>query len=232
MQTKFYTALDMASESEAWGFYSQIKTVNPYFKVGLELFMAAGPNFVRRLADDGAKIFLDLKFHDIPNTVAGAIRSSLQPGVELINVHATGGHAMIEAARNAVEASGVSARLLGVTVLTSLRAEDLAAIGVKRSPEEQVVELARQGRDWGLHGIVCSSHELVAVRRELPRDFLTVVPGIRPSGAAKGDQARVATPKEAAKAGADFLVVGRPIREARDPIGAARSILADLASVE
>lgn len=228
MSTKFYTALDFSDPAKAWDMYQKIMPINPYFKVGLELYTAAGPAFIEKLTKDGARVFLDLKFHDIPNTVAGAICASVRPGIEWINIHISGGEAMVRSARKALDESGQKTKLLGVTVLTSLTNDDLAAVGVEQSVEMQVRELALRGLGWGLHGIVCSSLELPVIRRELPRDFVTMVPGIRPEGSAEGDQQRVATPKSAAAAGADFLVIGRPITQAADPAAAARAILADL----
>jgi orotidine-5'-phosphate decarboxylase len=187
----------------------------------------------------GVPVFLDLKFHDIPNTVAAACREAARLGVSFLTVHAAGGTAMLQAAVDGVEtgtadraATGVQAvppRLLAVTVLTSLAAEDLSAIGVNAAPETQVLRLAGLARVAGVDGVVCSAHELLALRQAFGPDLLTVVPGIRPEWAATGDQKRTMTPAEARQAGADYLVIGRPITASADPAAALARIRADLA---
>ena len=195
-------------------------------KVGLELFLAAGPPLVARLRDDGYQVFLDLKFHDIPNTVAGAIRSVLPLEPALLTVHASGGPAML---RSAAEAAARSkTRLLAVTVLTSMDARELSAVGVADPPAVQVERLAIEAHACGIDGLVCSAQEAAALKQLLPMIHL-VTPGIRPVGAAAGDQQRVSTPVQALRLGAAQLVVGRPITAAADPAQAYLSILAEIA---
>jgi orotidine-5'-phosphate decarboxylase len=194
-------------------------------KVGLEMFAAEGPSAVRAAATLGRPVFLDLKLHDIPNTVEGAARSAAASGASLLTVHASGGPAMVAAA---VKGAGGKLRVLAVTVLTSLDAAALRAVGLDGPPEAAVVRLARLAVDAGAGGLVCSPHEVRAVRAAVGPGPLLVVPGVRPAGAAKGDQARVATPAEAVAAGADVIVLGRPLRDAPDPLAAAREIAAGL----
>lgn len=195
-------------------------------KLGLEFFMANGPDGVRTMQAFGLPIFLDLKLHDIGNTVAGAVRSLSALNVAILNVHAANGRQAMAAAR--AEAGSATA-LIAVTVLTSFDAGDLAAIGVAASPQEQVLRLARLTRDAGLQGVVCSGAELTALRAEWP-EALLVVPGVRPAGADIGDQKRVMTPRAARDAGASVLVIGRPITAAPDPAAAAAAIAAELAA--
>jgi len=201
-------------------------------KLGLEFFNARGPDGVRRVAETGAPIFLDLKFHDIPNTVAGAVRAvvPLQPAI--LNVHAGGGPAMLRAAGDAARETaaklGVTPpKVIGVTVLTSLSDEDLAAVG-QPAAGDQVRRLAALTKECGLDGVVCSPHEIAQLRRDLGPDFLLVIPGVRPSWAAAGDQKRVMEPRQVMAAGADFLVIGRPITGAADPADAARRIAREI----
>ena len=201
-------------------------------KIGKELFTAQGPDGVR-MAAGGAPLFLDLKFHDIPNTVAGAIRAAVHLRPTIVNVHASGGRAMMmaaaEAAREAAEDLDVERpKVIGVTVLTSLDAGDLEEVGQKGPPEAQVERLARLAQDSGLDGVVCSPREIALLRQACGPDFLLVVPGIRPTWAAAGDQKRIMTPQDAVAAGADYIVIGRPITAADDPLEAARRIAADL----
>ncbi len=199
------------------------------FKIGSQLFAAEGPRAVEKLARLGTGIFLDLKFHDIPNTVAGAVRAAAAlPKVRLVNVHASGGLEMMQAAAAAISGMSNRPRLLAVTILTSLDAAALRRIGMAGPPERRVAALSRLAQRAGLDGVVCSAHELRAIRRACGRRFLTVVPGIRPAAAAGDDQARVATPVQAMRAGADYLVVGRPITAARDPRSAAEAILQEM----
>lgn len=198
------------------------------FKVGSQLFTAEGPEAVRRLARYGG-IFLDLKFHDIPNTVAGAVAAAARlPGVRLVNVHALGGSEALRAARAALGRRRWP-KLLAVTVLTSHDAASLARVGIRSSPRARALALARLAKRAGCDGVVASPQEVRAIRRACGRNFLIVVPGIRPAGARRGDQSRVATPAAAIRAGADYLVVGRPITEARSPERAAEAILAEIA---
>jgi len=200
-------------------------------KLGKEFFMANGPDGVRKAAPDGVPLFLDLKLHDIPNTVAGAVTStgrSCTPN--LLTIHAQGGPAMIRAAREASDAFGESRpRIIAVTVLTSLDADDLALMGVSGSVEDQVVRLGRMAMDAGADGLVCSPKEISPLRQALGASPILVVPGIRPAGSAMGDQKRVMTPREAVEAGASYIVVGRAITGAEDPAEAARAIAAEAA---
>jgi orotidine-5'-phosphate decarboxylase len=196
------------------------------FKIGSQLFTAAGPPLVSELVGRGERVFLDLKFHDIPNTVAGAIASAGRLGVSLVDIHGLGGRAMIEAAARAREGSG--ARLLAITILTSHDAATLGEIGLGGTVADSVQRLARLARDCGADGVVCSPHEVALIREACGLGFLIVTPGIRPAGAALGDQARAATPATALAAGADYLVVGRPITEAADPTAAADAIVGEM----
>jgi orotidine-5'-phosphate decarboxylase len=196
-------------------------------KLGLEFFVANGPKAVREVAG-GAALFLDLKLHDIPNTVAGAVRAAALLDPLLLTLHCAGGAAMMRAAAQAAAKAEKRMRLIGVTVLTSLDESDLAATGQRGPVGEQAQRLALLARDSGLDGIVCSPHEVAGLRAACGPDFLLVVPGIRPAGAALGDQKRVMGPRQALAAGADFLVIGRPITEAPDPAAAARAILSEI----
>jgi orotidine-5'-phosphate decarboxylase len=197
-------------------------------KVGLELFGAAGPEAVRRIGAR-APVFLDLKLHDIPNTVAGAVRALLPLRPAMLTLHAAGGGAMVKAAREAAQQAGeVRPLLLAVTVLTSLDADALAGTGVSDPPEAQVLRLARLALDNGADGLVCSPREAAAIRAEFGARPVLVVPGVRPAGSAAGDQARTATPAEAVAAGADWIVLGRPLTGAPDPAAAAASIAKEL----
>ena len=218
-------ALDFPSWAKAEPFARAIAPAVGILKVGLELFAAEGPPAVRAAAALGRPVFLDLKLHDIPNTVEGAARSAAACGASLLTVHASGGEEMVRAA---VRGAGGKLRVLAVTVLTSLDAGALDAIGLEGPPEAAVVRLARLAVGAGAGGLVCSPHEVRAVRAAVGPGPLLVVPGVRPAGAAKGDQARVATPAEAVAAGADVIVVGRPLRDVPDPVAAAREIAATL----
>ena len=201
-----------------------------FLKVGLEFFYAHGAAGYRAVAAAGVPVFLDLKLHDIPNTVAAGLKALMQldPLPAIINVHATGGPAMLRAA---VEAVDGRARLIGVTVLTSLSNDDLAAAGFDqaRNTDEHAVGLAALARECGLDGVVCSALDAAAIKRACGSNFMTVVPGIRPAGAAVQDQKRIATPRSARDAGADILVIGRPITQTPDPVAAAEEILKELA---
>jgi orotidine-5'-phosphate decarboxylase len=218
-------ALDFPSWAQAEPFARAVAPAVGMLKVGLELFAAEGPPAVRSAAALGRPVFLDLKLHDIPNTVEGAARSAAASGAALLTVHASGGAEMVRAA---VRGAGGRLRVLAVTVLTSLDADALRAVGLDGPPEAAVVRLARLAVGAGAGGLVCSPHEVRAVRAAVGPAPLLVVPGVRPAGAARGDQARVATPAEAVAAGADVLVVGRPLRDAADPVAAARAIAASL----
>ncbi len=205
------------------------------FKVGSQLFTAEGPRAVTKLADLGFDIFLDLKFHDIPNTVAHAVAAAVRlPRVRLMTLHASGGLAMMRAAREAAGAGAKKNRpsLLAVTVLTSFDEAMLREIGMEGSLGSRVVALARLAMTAGMDGVVCSALEAPAVRREFGSDFKILVPGVRPASTAMNDQSRIATPGDAVRAGADYLVVGRPITAAEDPRAAARAIVAEIAGAE
>ena len=228
MKTALITALDVASVTQAWEIVDRIGPEVNWYKVGKQLFTLAGPQIVNGLKERGKKVFLDLKFHDIPNTVAAAVRSAADIGADIINVHASGGPTMLKAAAEAARERG--ATVIAVTVLTSLDATELAAIGINISPAEQVLRLVKLTQAAGLAGVVCSAQEISLVKGHCGPDFLTVVPGIRPAGAAHGDQKRVMTPGEAAQAGASHIVVGRPILAADDPAAAARAINLELAA--
>ncbi len=197
-------------------------------KLGLEFFSAHGPDGVRAFQDLGLPIFLDLKFHDIPNTVAGAVRAAAHLGVDILNVHAAGGPAMLKAAVEAARSVNPKTKVIAVTVLTSLSDHDLAAVGQTPSAGEQVLRLAQLTKASGLDGVVCSALEIAPLRAALGPDFLLVVPGIRPAGSDLGDQQRVMGPAQAQKAGASILVIGRPITAAPDPAQAAAEIAQSL----
>ena len=200
-------------------------------KVGSQLFTAEGPRVVQRLANLGFEIFLDLKFHDIPNTVAGAVRSAVQlPGIRLLTLHTLGGAAMMAAARDALAQTKKQPALLGVTILTSMDEAALAQVGVSDSPEIRALALAKLAKEIGLDGVVASPHEVQAIRAACGPRFLIVVPGVRPANSSSNDQSRVATPGEAMRAGADYLVIGRPITAAPNPRKAAAEIVQEIAS--
>ena len=226
--TGLIAALDTIDPQRARRWASAVAPSCGMLKLGLEFYLANGAEGVRLI--DDRPVFLDLKLHDIPNTVAGAVRAILPLAPALLTLHAAGGRAMIQAARAAADAAG-SARpkLLAVTVLTSLDAEALREIGVAGGPRQQVLRLARLALEAGADGLVCSAHEVAILRDALGPAPLLVVPGIRPAGSATGDQARTMTPRAAADAGADWLVVGRPITEASDPGAAAAAIAAEIA---
>ena len=231
-------ALDVDSASKATSLADRLRGSVGGYKVGHQLFTAEGPGVVKALVARGDRVFLDLKYHDIPNTVAGAIASAAALGVWMVNVHASGGRPMMEAARRAAdEAAGALGRpaplVIAVTVLTSFDAATLASVGVAASPVDQVVRLARMTQDAGLDGVVASPQEIVAIREACGRDFVIVTPGIRGGGAAAGpdDQQRTSTPAGAMAAGASYLVVGRPITAAADPRSAAEGIAREAGAV-
>jgi orotidine-5'-phosphate decarboxylase len=200
------------------------------FKVGKQLFTAAGPEALRKLSSLGAKIFLDLKYHDIPNTVAGAVRAAVElPGVELLNVHALGGRAMMEAAVKAMPRSVRRPKLLAVTILTSMDRHAMREVGIQGSPRDRAVRLARLAHDCGVDGVVASPLEVRAIRRACGPGFLLVPQGIRPAGSAVHDQKRIATPTEAIRDGADYIGVGRAITQAADPVAAAEAVADEIA---
>ncbi len=223
---RLIAALDVPTADAAVALANTLDGAASWVKVGLELYTSAGPDIVRRLVGAGARVMLDLKLHDIPATVARATEQVASLGAELLTVHTGGGPAMLRAAAEAASASGM--RILGVTVLTSMDDADLRAVGVQGTAAEVVELRARLAVDSGCGGVVSSPHEAARVRAFAPASFLIVTPGVRPAGAAVGDQKRVMTPAEARAAGADMVVVGRPIRDAADPAAAARAIAAEL----
>ena len=201
------------------------------FKVGKQLFTAAGPEALRKLSSLGAKIFLDLKYHDIPNTVAGAVRAAVEhPGVELLNVHALGGRAMMEAAVEAMPRGTRRPKLLAVTILTSMDQQAMREVGIQGTPGERALRLAKLARDCGIDGVVLSPLEVRAVRKACGRGFLLVPQGIRPAGSSVHDQKRIATPGEAIRDGADYIGVGRAITQAADPVAAAEEIVREVSA--
>ncbi|MBL8539992.1 MAG: orotidine-5'-phosphate decarboxylase [Betaproteobacteria bacterium] len=221
-------ALDFPDARAALDLARRLDPARCRVKVGKELFTAAGPALVEALRERGFEIFLDLKFHDIPNTVASACRAAAALGVWMINVHALGGRAMLHAARDAIEGMPQRPLLTAVTVLTSLSAPDLPEIGLSGTPEENVLRLAGLAQAAGLDGVVCSAQEARALRAALGEGFVLVTPGIRMADDAAGDQSRVVTPRAAIEAGATYLVVGRPVTRAVDPATALARILTDL----
>ncbi len=225
-----FAALDTPALATAQTLSAALSGMVGGIKLGLEFFLAQGPSGIATVAQ-GQPFFLDLKLHDIPNTVAAAVRSVAPLKPALLTLHAAGGSAMMRAAKDAADASAIDGppmKLLGVTVLTSLDSTDLTAIGQWGPVGDQVALLANLAQESGLDGIVCSSHEVERLRRQCGPDFLLVVPGIRPEGVASGDQKRTMTPSEAMAAGASHLVIGRPITQAPDPRAAARAIVASL----
>jgi orotidine-5'-phosphate decarboxylase len=227
IQKRLITAIDTADTAHARRLAAAVAPACGLVKLGLEFFLGNGPAGLAIAGD--TPVFLDLKLHDIPNTVAGAVRALLPLGVRMLTVHAGGGAAMVSAAREAAEAAGPSRPLiLAVTVLTSLDAAALQATGVPGEVSAQVLRLGRLALQAGADGLVCSAHELAALRAALGDDPVLVVPGIRPAGSEAGDQARVMTPAAAVQAGADYIVVGRPITQAADPARAAASIAASI----
>lgn len=220
--------LDAQSPREIAPTLRQLQGTVRWAKVGLEMFTACGPDCVREVADLGFNVFLDLKLHDIPNTVAKAVESASKLPIRMLTLHTCGGREMMQWAVKAQQQHAPDLLLLGVTVLTSMSATGLAETGVPQSPEEQVVRLGTLAAASGLRGLVCSPLEIAPLRAVLPANVALVTPGIRPRDAKSDDQTRIMTPGEAARAGANFIVVGRPIFKAPDPVAAAKSILAEL----
>ena len=226
-------ALDYNQESDALKFVDSVDPSLCRLKVGKEMFTYFGPAFVKKLIERRFEVFLDLKFHDIPNTVASAVRAAAELGVWMVNVHASGGAKMMTAAREILEPYGSDAPLLtAVTVLTSMDQEQLAAVGIERQVREQVCLLAQLAGKCGLDGVVCSAQEAPMLRQIMGKDFLLVTPGIRPLNAAVGDQSRVVTPKQAVLNGSSYLVIGRPITRAEDPNEVLRQILAETSEAQ
>lgn len=222
-------ALDFPDSESALQLVDRLDPALCRLKVGFELFVATGPGFVSRLIERGFDVFLDLKFHDIPNTVAAACRAAARLGVWMLNVHASGGSTMMQAAREALEQdNGRRPLLVAVTVLTSLNDADLGRIGVDDPARKQVMRLAQLTHECGLDGVVCSAAEAPELRATLPADFALVTPGIRPADDETGDQKRVVTPQKALRIGADYLVIGRPITRALDPLARLQEIASGL----
>ncbi|MCF6097777.1 orotidine-5'-phosphate decarboxylase [Thermovorax subterraneus] len=226
---KVIIALDTPDEKRALELVRLLKRRVGIFKVGLELFTGAGPFIVRKINEEGCRVFLDLKFHDIPNTVYGAVKQAARMGAFLLNVHASGGRKMMEWAKKAVEEvferdSEKRPKILAVTVLTSLDVEDLREMNVEKSPRQQVLSLAKMAKEGGLDGVVASPEEVREIKDFLGKDFLVVTPGVRPSFAKAFDQKRVMTPLHAIEAGADYIVIGRPVTAAKDPLVALEKI--------
>ena len=229
---KIIVALDFPSQNPALALADQLDPAKSRLKVGKELFTRSGPDLVKALQSRGFDIFLDLKFHDIPNTTSAAVAAAAELGVWMVNVHASGGEKMMVACRERLESFGNDRPLLiAVTVLTSMSDEDLAGIGIASSAEAHVSRLATLTKNSGLDGVVCSAQEAPRLKAEQGSDFQLITPGIRPLTADKGDQQRIMTPTDALKAGSDYLVIGRPITQAPDPLAALESIHAEVVAV-
>jgi orotidine-5'-phosphate decarboxylase len=229
LDQKVIVALDYDNQADALAFVDRIDPSSCRLKVGKEMFTLFGPDFVKELHKRGFSVFLDLKFHDIPNTCSKAVRAAAELGVWMVNVHASGGERMMAAAREILEPYGKDRPLLiGVTVLTSMEQSDLAGIGLDVAPQEQVIRLAALTKDSGLDGVVCSAQEATMLKKELGKEFKLVTPGIRPTGSAVGDQKRIMTPSDAIYAGSDYLVIGRPITQAENPAQVLTAINQDL----
>lgn len=226
---KIVVALDFAEAKPALALVDRLDPALCRLKVGKELFTAEGPRFVEQLVERDFGVFLDLKFHDIPNTTAKACEAAAKLGVWMVNVHASGGRAMMETARNALEKSAHRPLLIAVTVLTSMDQAALNELGVAGALQEQVLRLATLAQQSGLDGVVCSAQEAPLLRREIGPEFCLVTPGIRPASAGKDDQSRVVTPADALRQGASYLVIGRPITQAPDPLQALHAIQQEIA---
>ncbi|MDH3871333.1 MAG: orotidine-5'-phosphate decarboxylase [Gammaproteobacteria bacterium] len=223
-------ALDYPDAESAWQLVNHLEPDQCRLKVGKELFTSAGPQFVETLAGRGFEVFLDLKFHDIPTTVAKACRAAAGLGVWMLNVHALGGERMLNAAREALAQGSRPPLLVAVTVLTSMDESDLRAVGLSGTPEDNVIRLATLAHQCGLDGVVCSSRETAGLRARFGPGFRLVTPGIRPSGSQADDQRRVMTPVDALGNGSSYLVIGRPVTQADDPTGVLRTINSELAA--
>lgn len=227
--TPLIIALDYSSLDAALCMADQLDPKRCRVKVGKELFTRSGPAVLEALHGRGFEIFLDLKFHDIPNTVAGAVQAAAEQGVWMVNVHASGGRKMMEAAAKRLDDHRLNTHLIAVTVLTSMQAEDLHEVGIAVTPEEHVLRLAALTQQSGLGGVVCSAQEAAQIKALCGNDFLKVTPGIRPSFAAANDQQRIMTPSNALNAGSTHLVIGRPVTQAAEPMMALAAIEAELA---
>ena len=226
---KIYVALDYQTASDADALIEQLPSGKVGLKVGKELFTSAGPQWVASLVEKGFSIFLDLKFHDIPNTVAKAVTAAAKLGVDVVNVHASGGSRMMKAAADALKETDNPPLLIGVTVLTSMDESDLKELGISKSVNEQVEYLARLAKSSGLKGVVCSAQEANMLKAACGNDFKLMTPGIRPEGSSKDDQRRTMTPAEAVTVGVDYMVIGRPITQSPNPAQAVENILASIA---
>ncbi|NNM79322.1 MAG: orotidine-5'-phosphate decarboxylase [Gallionella sp.] len=229
---KIIIALDFAAAAPALALAERLDPAACRLKVGKELFTAAGPAVLEKLMRLGFEIFLDLKFHDIPNTTAQACKAAAELGVWMVNVHALGGRKMLHAAADAIANTGKPPKLIAVTLLTSMAREDLADIGIQEKPAQMVLRLATLARDCGLDGVVCSAQEAGLLRGNLGKTFCLVTPGIRPAQASLDDQSRVMTPQAALLAGSSYLVIGRPITQAVDPLQALRAINLEIGNTE
>lgn len=225
---RLIVALDVPDAASALHLVDQLEDTCSWFKVGLELYVGAGPSVIQPIIDRGHNVFLDLKLHDIPNTVAGAVRSAAKLGARMLTLHASGGPAMLAAAKDALVGLSNPPELLAVTVLTSMDAGQLHATGVGRLPSSQVELLAKMGMEAGIRGFVCSPQEVATLRTLTGPEGVLVIPGIRPAGSAIGDQKRIAGPADALRSGASYLVVGRPITQAPNPAEAATTILKEM----
>jgi orotidine-5'-phosphate decarboxylase len=232
MNSRVIVALDYADAKSAMALVDRLQPSACKLKVGKELFTAAGPAFVAAIAQRGFDVFLDLKFHDIPNTVAQACRAAAQLGVWMINVHALGGRGMMNAAREAIDSAPRRPNLIAVTVLTSMAEPDLREVGIDASPLVEAMKLAELAAECGLDGVVCSAHEAAAIRDRLGSDFLRVTPGIRLPEDGAGDQKRVMTPQLAIESGASYLVIGRSVTRAADPLAVLARINREIAVPE
>ncbi len=221
---KIIVALDYDTPQAALELAQRLDPALCRVKVGKELFTTAGPALVEKLVERRFEVFLDLKFHDIPHTVAQACKAAARLGVWMVNVHALGGRKMMEAAREALEGMPQRPKLIAVTVLTSMAGEDLAEVGLSGEPQENVLRLAKLAQGCGLDGVVCSAREAAPLRDALGKNFCLVTPGIRPASAAADDQVRIATPAQALRDGASYLVIGRPVTQAADPLQALKNI--------
>lgn len=224
---KIIVALDYPQADSALALAERLEPPLCRLKVGKELFTSAGPRLVEKLQQRGFEVFLDLKFHDIPNTTAQACKAAASLGVWMVNVHALGGRKMMETAREALAQYAQRPKLIAVTILTSMAQEDLNGIGIEDSPAQMVSRLAQLTRDSGLDGVVCSAQEAATLRQQCGADFCLVTPGIRPANAVANDQSRIMTPQAALQAGSSYLVIGRPITQAPDPLQALQDILKD-----
>lgn len=228
---KIIVALDYSSTADASKLVERLDPGLCKLKVGKELFTAAGPAWVEQLVSRSYGVFLDLKFHDIPHTVAQACKAAASLGVWMVNVHALGGRAMMNAAREALDSLPKRPKLIAVTVLTSMGSNDLADLGISEEPQQLVRRLARLAQECRLDGVVCSAQEAALLRQDLGANFCLVTPGIRPASASQDDQKRIMTPADALSAGADYLVIGRPITQAADPLQALQAIAQEIANI-